>query len=337
VTVPTVVLAVHPVSPDPVLIHRAAALLRAGGLVAFPTETVYGLGVPATNAPAVARLFAAKGRPANNPLIVHLAHAQQAADVAANWPENAARLAERFWPGPLTLVLPRQPGLPHAVTAGGPTVAIRVPAHPVALALLEASGLPIAAPSANRSGYLSPTRAEHVLRGLEGWIDLLLDAGPVPGGLESTVLDLTVNPPRLLRPGLVTPQEIEAVIGPITLLSTRLPLEGLLPSPGLLKRHYSPRTPLECAEVAGRARVEELSRAGRKVGWLTLLPLREFLGGNVTTVVMPPEPREFAARLYGVLHDLDTRGLDFIVVDLPPNSPEWLAVRDRLQRAAARE
>jgi L-threonylcarbamoyladenylate synthase len=334
---PTVVLTVHPVSPEQGPINRAAAVLRAGGLVAFPTETVYGLGADAICAPAIARLFAAKGRPPNNPLIVHLARAQQAVEVTTDWPKIAARLAERFWPGPLTLVLPRGSGIPDAVTAGGPTVAVRVPAHPVALALLEASGLPIAAPSANPSGYLSPTCAEHVLRGLEGRIDLLLDAGSVPGGLESTVLDLTVKPPRLLRPGLVTPLEIEAVIGPISLPSALVPPEGSLPSPGLLKRHYSPRTPLDCVEQGGRARVEELSRAGGKVGWLALPPVRESTGDNVTTVVMPPEPREYAARLYAVLHDLDSRGFNILVVDLPPNLPEWLAVRDRLRRAAARE
>ena len=190
-------------------------MLRGGGLAAFPTETVYGLGANALDAAAVARIFAAKGRPANNPLIVHLADAAQVREIAADWPESASRLAERFWPGPLTLVLPRRDIVPDIVTARGPTVAVRVPAHPVAQALLRAAALPLAAPSANRSTELSPTRAEHVLRGLEGRIDLLLDGGPTAGGIESTVLDVTIMPPRLLRPGLIGVAQLEAVIGPL--------------------------------------------------------------------------------------------------------------------------
>src|SRR4051794_39087740 len=211
----TTVLALHAIPPDPADVAVAAAVLHRGGLVAFPTETVYGLGANALDAAAVARIFAAKGRPATNPLIVHVAAAEHVWSVAADWPAVAARLAERFWPGPLTLVLPKAAAVPDAVTAGGPTVAVRVPAHPVALALLRAAGVPLAAPSANRSTELSPTTAGHVLHGLGGRIDLVLDAGPTAGGIESTVLDVTTNPPRLLRPGLVTPAMIEAVIGPI--------------------------------------------------------------------------------------------------------------------------
>src|SRR5437660_12869477 len=176
---------------EPAAIAEAAAVLRRGGLVAFPTETVYGLGGNALDPAAVARIFAAKGRPATNPVIVHVADAAGVPLVAAAWPDPAARLAARFWPGPLTLVLPRRPEVPDVVTAAGPTVAVRVPAHPVARALLRAAGVPVAAPSANRSSELSPTTAEHVLRGLGGRIDLILDAGPCPGGIESTVLDLT--------------------------------------------------------------------------------------------------------------------------------------------------
>src|SRR5262245_52423466 len=190
------VLVVSPESPEAQAIARAAVVLRAGGLVAFPTETVYGLGANALDATAVRRIFTAKGRPANNPLIVHVAGAAHVGRVAAAWPALAARLAERFWPGPLTLILPRSAAVPDEVTAGGPTVAVRVPAHPVARALLEAAGVPVAAPSANRSTQLSPTTAAHVLRGLNGRIDLLLDGGPTAGGLESTVLDLTTEPPR---------------------------------------------------------------------------------------------------------------------------------------------
>src|SRR5581483_10612849 len=243
--VETEVVRVHPQKPDETAMTRAAEALRGGGLVAFPTETVYGLGANALDAEAVARIFAAKGRPANNPLIVHVPDVAAARELVTDWPETAERLAERFWPGPLTLALPRRETIPDIVTAGGPTVAVRVPAHPVALALFRAAGVPVAAPSANRSGYLSPTRAEHVLAGLDGRIEMVLDAGPVPGGIESTVLDLTGDPPRLLRPGLVSPAELEAVIGPIR-TAEPAPTGGdrPLPSPGMLSRHYAPRTPL---------------------------------------------------------------------------------------------
>jgi L-threonylcarbamoyladenylate synthase len=329
----TEVLPTDAENPDAVTIARAAVVLRGGGLVAFPTETVYGLGASALDAAAVGRVFAAKGRPPNNPLIVHVAEAGDAARVAASWPDAAARLAGRFWPGPLTLVLPKRPDLPDAVTAGGPTVAVRVPAHPVARALIRAAGLPVAAPSANRSGYISPTRAEHVLRGLDGRIDMILDGGPVPGGIESTVLDLTADPPRLLRPGLVSPAEIEAIVGPIVCpVAKEAPTQAALPSPGMLSRHYAPRTPLELADDDGAARAEELRRAGRRVGWVTFSD-RQMSG--VTVVVMPGDPAGYAARLYATLHALDGAGLDRIVVARPPEAEEWLAVRDRLRRAAA--
>ncbi len=201
----TIVLHVRADSPDVESIDYATSVLRSGGLVAFPTETVYGLGANALDAAAVARIFAVKGRPANNPVIVHVAAVDDVAAVATEWPEVAAHLAARFWPGPLTLVLPRRSEVPDIVTAGGPTVAVRLPAHPVAQAVIRAAETPLAAPSANRSTHLSPTQAAHVLQELEGQIDLVLDAGPTPGGLESTVLDLTSTPPRLLRPGLITP------------------------------------------------------------------------------------------------------------------------------------
>jgi L-threonylcarbamoyladenylate synthase len=329
---PTETLAVDAAAPEPNRVARAAALLRAGGLVAFPTETVYGLGALALNAAAVRRIFAAKGRPANNPIIVHIADAKDAVHAAACWPEAAARLAERFWPGPLTLVVPRGPAVPDVTTAGGPTVALRVPAHPVALALLRATGAPIAAPSANRSGELSPTRAEHVLRGLAERIDLVLDAGPTSGGVESTVLDVTASPPRLLRPGLIGPAQLEAVIGPIA-RSEPARCEPALPSPGMLPRHYAPRTPLECAGV-GRRRVEELLCAGARVGWLALTSSPESGSRGLVVRRMPSDPVEYAAQLYAALHALDEAAVDRIVVDAPPQGEAWLAVRDRLRRAA---
>lgn len=334
----TVVLPVDPFAPSAEALAGAARVLRRGGLAAFPTETVYGLGANALDTAAVARIFAAKGRPANNPLIVHLADADQVQEVAADWLASAQRLAERFWPGPLTLVLPKHPRVPDIVTARGPTVAVRVPAHAVAQALLRATDLPIAAPSANRSTELSPTRAEHVLRGLQGRIDLLLDGGPTAGGIESTVLDVTITPPRLLRPGPIGVVELEAVIGSLT--STRsftVAARGgpaPLPSPGMMPRHYAPRTPLECVEAGReRERLTVLLSEKSRVGWVAFAdPGREIPSG-VRLRVLPSGPAGYAAQLYAVLHDLDAAALDRILVTLPPDTDEWLAVRDRLHRA----
>jgi L-threonylcarbamoyladenylate synthase len=313
------------------LIVQAAEVLRAGGLVAFPTETVYGLGASALDAAAVARIFAAKGRPANNPLIVHVAEASEARPLVPDWPDTAARLAERFWPGPLTLVLPRANCVPDVVTAGGPTVAVRVPSHPVAQALLRAAGVPVAAPSANRSNRLSPTTAAHVLRDLEGRIDLVLDGGPA-GSIESTVLDLTTAPPRLLRPGTILPAELEAVVGPIAWAGGARSGSAALPSPGMMPRHYAPRTPTTCVEGDGTEVVRRLRAAGLKVGWVTMRAPADRFGA--VSVVLGEEPARYAAALYAALHELDERALDRIVVALPPDRDEWLGVRDRLRRAS---
>jgi L-threonylcarbamoyladenylate synthase len=331
----TKVLAVNPEHPEADVIVRAAAVLRAGGLVAFPTETVYGLGANALDPAAVARIFTAKGRPANNPLIVHVAAPAAARQLVAEWPEVADRLVSRFWPGPLTLVLRRGATVSDGVTGGGPTVAVRLPAHPVARALIAATGVPIAAPSANASSRLSPTRAEHVLHDLGGRVELILDGGATAGGLESTVLDGTRTPPRLLRPGLVTPAELEAVIGPITRLGEAPAAVAALPSPGLLRRHYAPRARLHCTEDDGRALVDALCRGGARVGWLTFAAAEERPG--LMAVTMPHEPAAYAARLYDTLHALDAAGVEHIVVALPPDTDAWLAVRDRLRRAAAVE
>jgi L-threonylcarbamoyladenylate synthase len=292
----------------------AAGLLRAGKLVAFPTETVYGLGADALNPEAVARVFAAKGRPATNPLIVHLAHVEQVATVARDFPPAGRQLAAAFWPGPLTLVLPKSLRVPAAVTAGGDTVAVRQPGHPVARLLLHAAGLPVAAPSANRTGRLSPTTAEHVEDGLA---DLVLDGGPCPGGLESTVVDVTGGRPRVLRPGLVTAAELEAVVGPVDLG----PEAGVARSPGLSARHYAPRTALETADTPDEAAF--------------LAGLYETAGLKVARLEVGADPAAAAARLYADLHALDAGGYDRIVVALPPDADRWRAVRDRLTRAAA--
>ena len=330
----TPVLQVDAVHPDPMIMIRAAGILRQGGLVAFPTETVYGLGANALDDQAVAKIFAAKGRPATNPIIVHVAEVAAARQWTTAWPEAAERLAQRFWPGPLTLVLPKQADIPDLVTAGGPTIALRIPAHPVARALLRTSGLPLAAPSANRSTHLSPTRAEHVLASLHGMIDLVVDAGPTSGGLESTVVDLTGRPARLLRPGLITATELEAVIGPIqwTENNSRRVTEPLR-SPGQLERHYAPRTPLEIAPDQGRPRVQELLTQGRRVGWLTWSGASGIDHPALLTIHLPAQPGSYAAGLYAALHKLDAAGLDRIVVALPPDEEAWLAVRDRLRRA----
>jgi L-threonylcarbamoyladenylate synthase len=331
---PCPVLPVDPHSPDDAVIAQAAVVLRGGGLVAFPTETVYGLGANALNATAVARVFAAKGRPATNPLIVHVPNVETARTLVADWPLLADRLAREFWPGPLTLVVPRLPIVPDAVTAGGSTVALRVPAHPVALALLQSSGLALAAPSANRSTEISPTCAEHVLRGMGDRIDLLLDAGPAAGGLESTVLDVCTVPPRLLRPGLITPAQLAAMAGPIANVAATT--ENAMPpgSPGLMRRHYAPGTPLELVPGNAMHRVLALVGRGQRVGWIRFprhdLPTTD----SLRIVEMPENAADYAARLYAVLHELDRAGLDRIVCELPPATDDWLAIHDRLTRAA---
>jgi L-threonylcarbamoyladenylate synthase len=308
-------------------LRRAADVLRRGGLVAFPTETVYGLGANALDATAVERIFTAKGRPAHNPVIVHVADIDAARSLVTEWPATAQRLAERFWPGPLTLVLPRREHVPDIVAANGPTVGIRVPAHPVALDLLRACGLPVAAPSANRSTAISPTRAEHVLHSLGDRIDLLLDGGATSGGLESTVIDLT-GVPRLLRAGLVAPGELEAVVG--TVLRSASP-DGPARSPGQMHRHYAPRTPLETTPRLAN-RVAELAAQGLRVGCLGFVNC----GEAEISLVLPVDASTYAARLYDALHRLDNAELDRIVVELPPATEAWLAVQDRLRRAAAR-
>jgi L-threonylcarbamoyladenylate synthase len=330
---PTPVLDVR--SPEgPAALVRAAEVLRRGGLVAFPTETVYGLGANALDDDAVARIFAAKGRPANNPVIVHVAEPAEALRVAAEWPEEAARLAERFWPGPLTLVLPRRPEVPDAVTAGGPTVAVRLPAHPVARELIRLAGVPLAAPSANRSNRLSPTQAAHVLRDLDGRIELILDGGPTTGGIESTVLDLSRRPARLLRPGLIEPAALEELIGPVERAAPAAAPTAVLPSPGMLARHYAPRTPLELV-AGGLERVRELHEAGVRVAWLGWFgPAERSVPAGVRVVRLPADASGYAAQLYEALHGLDDAGLERIVAEMPPEGEEWLGVRDRLRRAA---
>lgn len=328
----TEVISIDPARPDRRLLARAADVLRGGGLVAFPTETVYGLGANALDRAAVAGIFAAKGRPATNPIIVHVANVSEAKTLVSSWTPMATRLADAFWPGSLTLVLEKAECLPDLVTAGGDTVAIRCPAHPVALGLIVAAGFPIAAPSANVSTRISPTRAEHVLRSLDGRIDMVLEGGPTPGGVESTVLDLTAMPARLLRPGLVLPHQIEEVIGPIE-VDVNERSAGPARSPGMLDRHYAPAVPLECLPES-RSRVEQLCDAGLRVGWLTIGPSSAERLGGLFVLELPTDPAGYATQLYAALHTLEALGLDRIVAELPPDDEAWLAIRDRLRRAS---
>jgi L-threonylcarbamoyladenylate synthase len=291
------------VTPD---IERAAALIRAGRLVAFPTETVYGLGANALDPEAVARIFAAKDRPRTSPLIVHVDSIEMARSLASHWPSAADVLAHRYWPGPLTLVVPKRPLVPDIVTAGLPTVGLRMPAHPMALELIRAAGVPIAAPSANRFTELSPTAAAHIPEALA---DYTLDGGPARVGIESTVLSL-VEAPTLLRPGVIPITELEALIGPVA--QAAAPAEGAHAAPGMHVRHYRPVTPLY---------LDAVSRKGKGV------ILR--IGHE-----MPADPQAYAAVLYETLHRLDAQSLDWIAIEPPPDIPEWAGILDRLRRAA---
>ncbi len=311
--------------------------LGAGGTVAFPTETVYGLGANAFDADAVGRVFALKGRPAANPLIVHVSGPEMARRVVADWTPDADRLARAFWPGPLTIVLPKSPDLPGVVTADGPTVGVRCPDHPMALALIEASGMALVGPSANPSGRVSPTTADHVGDGFPGSELLIIDGGPCRAGIESTVLDLTHEPPRVLRPGVVGAEAIAGVLGrPVAASDAPVghPAEsGPVASPGLLGAHYQPRTPVRLIVGAGSAdlRADEVL-----VAWSVG---SHPAGGPF--VGIPREPRPYAAALYARLHEADRlRGFAIALecpaeAENPSENAVRAAVMERLNRAAA--
>jgi L-threonylcarbamoyladenylate synthase len=305
-------------------IEYAASLLRAGKLVAFPTETVYGLGANALDEQAVRRIYEVKGRPSTSPIIVHVGSVQAAQSVVAEWPPKAQVLANWFWPGPLTLVLKKQPSISPVITAGLDTVGVRVPLHAVALRLIAAAQLPIAAPSANRFTQLSPTTAQHVRDGLGDGVDYILDGGPCKIGIESTVLSLTDDVPVLLRPGGVSLLQIEMVIGEVR-VQTEAPGEFHL-APGMFPRHYCPRTKL----VLGAYGNVPSEGTGAYLQ-LRTPPAREVL----ETVQMPDYAAGYAHDLYRVLHDLDAKGYDWIAVESPPTGGEWGAVWDRLVRASA--
>jgi L-threonylcarbamoyladenylate synthase len=282
-------------------VAHAVELLRAGKLVAIPTETVYGLAANALDESAVRRIFAVKGRPFSSPLIVHVSDRSMARELALEWPAQAEALAARFWPGPLTIVVPKNARVPDVVTAGLPSVAIRMPAHPMALEVIAAAQIPLAAPSANRFTQLSPTTPQHVRDSLGDAVDFVLDGGSCSVGIESTVVSLAGSIPRILRPGMISQTQIEEVIGPVE-------VGGGEESPGQHPKHYSPRT---------RLVIGDEPREGRGV-----------------RLDMPQDPSTYAEQLYGILHDMDQEGYDWISVELPPDTPEWAGIRDRLRRAA---
>lgn len=327
----------------PSAVREAARHLGAGGVVAFPTETVYGLGADARNARAVARVFALKGRPAHNPLIVHVASEEGARRLAGQWPDDAAALARRFWPGPLTLVVPGGVGLAQAVTAGGATVAVRCPAHPVALALLEAFDGPLVGPSANRSGHISPTTAAHV-RAEFGEADVpVLDGGPCRAGIESTVLWLAGGAARVLRPGVIGADELSAALGRVVESSGGAPVAAptpgaALPSPGMLARHYAPSMPARLFDSDEWPEVlESLDAQGRRAAVLTHERSRVAPAPH-QIVRMPLDAAGYAARLYAALREGEASGATAILIELPrAGGAVWDAVRDRLARACAVE
>ncbi len=298
--------------------------------MAFPTETVYGLGADGLNPEAVARIYAAKGRPTTNPVILHVDGVASARALVSHWPHEAKLLVERFWPGPLTLVLPASETVPAIVRAGGPSVALRCPAHPVALALIRATGRPLAAPSANRSQHLSPTLAEHVASSLGDAVEMILDGGPTVAGLESTILDLSAGQPRILRPGPITPAEIAAIIGPIVLWEGAVPAGEFQLAPGMAERHYAPRARLEL--VTRGAGIRDASGRVAYVGLGALPPLP----GGVRGILLPLDAELVGTRIYALLHELDDEGFERVVMEQPPEDEAWLALRDRLWRASAK-
>ncbi len=313
---------------------RAAAILRDGGLVAFPTETVYGLGADARNAAAIARLYSVKGRPADHPVIVHVASADALGAWAADVPPAARALAEHFWPGPLTLVLRRAPGVPDAITGGHPTIGLRVPAQPLALALLRAFGDGIAAPSANRFGAVSPTTAAHVRASLGDDVDLILDGGPCSVGVESTIVDLSEpGEPRLLRAGGVPVEDLTALLGAAPRADG-----GPARAPGMLAAHYAPRACVElCADGAAlAARARALTAAGESgIGAIVPAADTTALPADVAVLARPAGAAAYAHELYALLRAADDRGISTLLVVAPDPGGVGLAVRDRLARATA--
>jgi L-threonylcarbamoyladenylate synthase len=341
--VTTEVLSTHTPELFQKAVLRAAELLRAGEVVALPTETVYGLAANALAEKAVAKIFQIKGRPANNPIIVHVASVEMAKCCVKNWPELADKLSKAFWPGPLTLVLPRAGKIPDMVAAGGATVGVRWPGHPFIQAVIRECGFSLAAPSANLSGCVSPTNLEHVRQQLGGKIPLIVDGGQSQVGIESTVLDLSASPPQILRPGMIQAESLAAVCGQVhgsgfKVQSSEDKTTGALRSPGLLKKHYSPKAKLlvlnwrDDADLKSQLVICHLSPVTCHVIAHTKIPS----GENFARVsVIPHDAEAFARAIYAELHRCDEAGAEGIVVEAPPGSPEWAGIADRLRRAAA--
>lgn len=312
-------------------VERAAAALRSGGLVAVPTETVYGLAANALDAEAVAKIFEAKSRPQENPIIVHVANETMARDCTAHWPDAAEALVRAFWPGPLTLVLPKAEVIPGIVTAGGETVGVRQPAHRFMGELIAACRFPLAAPSANRANQLSPTTAAHVQAQLDGRIPFVIDGGAAEVGIESTVVDLTGTGAAVLRPGMISSEAIAALAG-----TGEASAGDGLKSPGQLLRHYAPNARLLVLDWADGEHLEEQIAYSRTpadrvfvIAHTTLVPGTRF--GRVT--MLPREPVAYARALYAELHRCDADGAELIVVETVPDDPDWAAIADRLARA----
>lgn len=359
------VVVVDALYPDPHLLEEAAQLIRDGSIVAFPTETVYGLGANALDESAVLRIYEAKGRPAWNPVIVHVASAADARSLTASWPPSAERLAASFWPGPLTLVLPRAASIPDVVTAAGETVGLRVPGHAVARALIELAGCPIAAPSANRFTQVSPTTASHVVASLGKRVALVIDAGPCAVGIESTVVECGEDAVTILRPGMIDQPALEAALAGVvpvrrvqqqtleasmghsasttadpSVSRSEGPSRTPVPqSPGMALRHYAPRAevwlfkPTDTVEIAEAVRSRN-SDPSLQNSTVALLRTVHFEDSSVTEMRMPVTPAAYARRIYAALHEADERGATLLVIEMPPDEPAWAALRDRLLRSS---
>jgi L-threonylcarbamoyladenylate synthase len=310
---------------DTEILTLAAELLRQGEVVGLPTETVYGLAANALNPKAVARIYELKGRPAFNPIIVHVFDIEMAKACVREWPPIAQKLADAFWPGPLTLVLPRSDRIPDIVTAGGSTVGVRWPRHPLMQEVIRLCRFPLAAPSANRSTEVSPTTAEHVRKTFGAALPLIVDGGPSNVGIESTVLDLSVQPARILRPGMIHAESLLAVTGELSAADVK---QSLLKSPGLLPKHYSPKAKLVIREWENEAELESQPDDVYILAH-SKIPRR----GNVS--VIPHDPEAYARALYAELHRCDEAGARLIIVEAVPSTPQWLPIRDRLNRAAS--
>jgi L-threonylcarbamoyladenylate synthase len=336
-------------------LEQAAQILRAGGLVALPTETVYGLGANALDAGAVERIFAAKERPKWDPIIVHVGSIEMLRELVSAIPDAAERLMKAFWPGPLTLLLPRSAAVPDVVTAGRPLVGVRLPAHPVALELIRRAGVPIAAPSANRFSHVSPTTAEHVLHDLDGRIDAVLDAGPTLHGVESTVLDPNPTPMVIYRPGAVTEEMVRNIAGEVEIFVPQADLQETpaeaLPSPGIGLRHYAPRARLILIEIPANQSAETPAEIAARITHAVFANECDRVGIMLPKGIPVPEelfalpifawgrwdaPEEMAQSLYAGLRELDEQQCTVIVCPLPPHNGIGVAIRDRLRKAGNR-